>query len=169
MTLSTPALTSGGLSLLVPALLILVGVVGIVVPVVPGLLLVFAGVFVWALDVGGSAWAVLAVVGGIHLAGLTLQYLLPGRRLRAHGVGGWTLFTAAVGGIIGFFVIPVVGLPVGFVVTIFVIERWHSGSWPLAWLRTKRALRAVLLSWGIELLTALAMVAVWLVGVFTLQ
>ena len=47
-----------GLGALVPPLLIVVGLVGIVVPVLPGLVLVLAGVLVWALVEGSAlAWA----------------------------------------------------------------------------------------------------------------
>ena len=45
------------------ALAIAVGLVGILVPILPGSVLILGGVLVWALDVRGTtAWAVFAVV-----------------------------------------------------------------------------------------------------------
>ena len=43
------------------ALAIAVGLAGILVPILPGSVLILGGVLVWALDVGGAtAWAVFA-------------------------------------------------------------------------------------------------------------
>lgn len=147
------------------ALLIVVGTIGIVVPVLPGLLVVLGGVLLWAFSVGTTtAWTVFAVALVWFAAGVGLQYLVPGRRMRANGVGVLTLMLAVVAGIIGFVVFPVLGAPLGFVGGIFVIEAARSRPGE-AWARTKLALRAVAQSMGIELLAALAIGVTFLVGV----
>jgi len=68
-------------------------------------------------------------------------------------------------GIVGFFVIPVVGAIVGFVLGIFVVELGRSRDGSQAWTRTKDALVAVLHSMGIELAAGLAVTALYVVGV----
>jgi uncharacterized protein YqgC (DUF456 family) len=151
---------------LLPGLLIVVGIVGIVLPVIPGLLLAVAGVLLWATERGGAAWVVLAIVVAIYLAGLALQFLVPGRRLKAQGVGTGTLLLAVAIGIVGFFVVPIVGGPLGFVLGIFLVERARSGDGTQAWARTKHALRAVLTSMGIELAAGLLVAVTWVVGVW---
>lgn len=154
-----------GLQTWVPAILIAVGVVGIVVPVLPGLLLVVVGVLVWALAVGtGVAWAVFGVTVVLYAAGVTLQYLVPGRRLRRAGVPTSTLVLGVALGIVGFFVVPVLGAPLGFVLGIYLWEHGRSRDASQAWARTKTALAAVATSMGIELLTALLIVVLWVVG-----
>ena len=153
-------------SLWVPAFLILVGMVGIVVPVIPGLLLCVAAVFVWALDAQTTlGWVIFGVSAVIYLGGVALQYAVPGRRLRDAGVRRTTLVLAVLLGVVGFFVIPVVGAPIGFVGGIFLVELGHSQDRSAAWVSTKAALRAVFLSMGIELLAALAIAVTWVVGV----
>ena len=150
----------------VPAILILVGMVGIVIPVLPGLLLVLAAVFIWALDLGTPlAWWVFGVVAALWVAGVALQYAVPGRRMRAAGVGTSTLVLAVLLGIVGFFVIPVVGGPVGFVLGIYLVEYARSRDRSTAWRSTGTALKAVFTSMGIELLAALAIATTWVVGV----
>ena len=150
----------------VPIVLILIGMVGIVVPVIPGLLIVLAAVFVWAFDAGTTlAWVIFAISAVLWLAGIALQYAVPGRRLREAGVRRSTLVLAVLVGIVGFFVIPVVGGPVGFVLGIFLVELGHSRDRATAWTSTKAALRAVFTSIGIELLAALAITTTWVVGV----
>jgi hypothetical protein len=150
----------------VPPLLILVGLVGIVVPVLPGLLLVVGGVLVWALIEGSAlAWGIFAVSVVIAVAGYVLQYTVPGRRMRERGVSSSTLFLAMLLGVVGFFVIPVVGAVVGFVAGIFAVELSRSRDGSQAWTRTKHALVAVLHSMGIELAAALAITALYVAGV----
>jgi len=148
----------------VVALAIAVGLVGIVLPLLPGSLLVAAAVVVWALDTGGrTAWSVTAVAVGLLLAGALLKYLVPGRRLTEAGVPARTLWGGAALGIVGFFVIPVVGLLVGFVLGVYVAERVRVGGGE-AGRSTVAALRAVGLSLAIELLAGILAAATWAVG-----
>ena len=150
----------------VPALLIVIGMVGIVVPVIPGLILCLGAVLLWAWDTGGAlAWWVFGVSAALYLAGVALQYAVPGRRMRDAGVRRSTLVLAVLAGIVGFFVIPVVGAPVGFVLGIYLVELAHSRDRSTAWTSTKAALRAVVLSMGIELLAAFGIAVTWVVGV----
>lgn len=152
-----------GVELLV-ALAIAVGLAGILVPILPGSVLILGGVLVWALDVGGAtAWAVFATVAAILVVGGVVKYLVPNRRLKSVGVPTSTQWIGAAAGIVGFFVIPVVGLFVGFVLGVYAAERRRVGR--DAWPSTKAALRAVGLSILIELVAGLAAALVWVGGV----
>ena len=157
---------SDALGTLVPPLLIVVGLIGIIVPVLPGLVLVLGGVLVWALlENSPRAWTIFAVSAVIAVAGYVLQSTLPGRRMRERGVSSSTLFLAMVFAVVGFFVIPVVGAIVGFVLGIFVVELGRSRDRSQAWTRTKHALVAVLHSMGIELAAGLVVTALYVAGV----
>jgi uncharacterized protein len=147
------------------ALAIAVGIVGVVVPVLPGTVLVLAAVLVWALDVGTTtAWAVFAVAATLLVAGSVVKYLVPGRQLKASGVPSRTLLAGALLGFVGFFVVPVVGVLVGFVLGIYLAERARLGG-AAAWPSTRHALRAVGVSLLIELVAACLAAVVWAVGV----
>jgi len=149
-------------STLVAAVLVVVGIVGIVVPVLPGLVLVLAGIAVWAIPRGDPlAWAVLGVAVAIVALGSVAKYLLPGRRLRNAGVPGRTLGFGAVLGVVGFFVIPVIGLFLSFVLGIFLGELVRLRTSRVAWASTRKALAAVGWSMAIELFTGLLATAVW--------
>ena len=148
------------------ALTILVGLVGIVVPVLPGLLIVWGAVLLWAWEAQATAgWVVLGLATILALTGFLMQYLLPGRRMRDAGVRTSTTVAAAGLAVVGFFVIPVVGAFLGFALGIYLIERVRLGAHPVAWLSTKHALKAIALSMGIELLTAVAIAGTWVIGV----
>jgi uncharacterized protein YqgC (DUF456 family) len=151
---------------LLAAVLIVVGLAGVVIPGLPGLLLVWAGIAVWAYHRGaGSGWLVLGVASAVLALGLVLKYALPGRRLRDAGVPWSTLAVGALLGIIGFFVIPVVGLPIGFVLGIYLAETLRLNSPGAAWPSTRSAVTAVGLSLLIEMGAGLLAAAIWLAGV----
>ena len=147
------------------ALAIAVGVVGVVVPLLPGTLLVGAAIVVWALDTGGrTAWSIVVVAVALLLAGALLKYLLPGRRLTEAGVPTRTLWAGAALGVVGFFVVPVVGLVLGFVLGIYLAEQVRVGGRE-AGASTVAALRAVGLSLAIEVGAGLLAAATWVAGV----
>lgn len=147
------------------ALLIAVGIAGLVIPVLPGLVLTVVGVLVWALERGDSAgWTVFGIALAIAIIGWVTQYVVPGRRMKAAGVPTRTLVAGAVCAVVGFFVIPVIGLFVGFVLGVYLMERLRTSNGAAAWTQTKVALKGVLLSVGIELCAAVGVAATWVVG-----
>jgi uncharacterized protein YqgC (DUF456 family) len=149
----------------VVALAILVGLVGVVVPVLPGLVLVLVAVLVWAVDVGGgTAWTVFGLATAVLVAGTVVKYAVPGRRLKSSGIPASTTWFGIALGVVGFFVIPVVGLVIGFVLGVYLAEHRRVGS-AAAWPSTQQALRAVGVSILIELAAGILAALVWVVGV----
>jgi uncharacterized protein len=148
------------------AVAIAVGIVGVLLPILPGSVLVLAAIAVWAAEVGGStAWLVFAVAATFIVIGTVVKYAVPGRRLQLSGIPASTQWVGALGAVVGFFVVvPVVGLFLGFVVGVYVAERLRLGG-KAAWPSTKAALRAVGLSILIELAAATLAACVWVVGV----
>jgi uncharacterized protein YqgC (DUF456 family) len=150
---------------LVVGVLLLIGLVGVVVPVIPGLLLILGGLVLWAVDLNSSTgWFVLAVAVAFLAVGTVVKYVVPGRRLKSAGVPRSTLVIGGLLGIVGFFVIPVVGLFIGFVLGVYAAERRRLGA-TAAGPATRQALKAVGLSILIELTASLLAVATWVVGV----
>jgi uncharacterized protein YqgC (DUF456 family) len=144
------------------AVLVVVGLVGIVVPVLPGLVLVVFGIAVWAVPRGDAfGWTVLGIAAAIAVAGSVVKYLLPGKRLREAGVPARTLALGAVVGVVGFFVVPVVGLFLGFVLGVYLGEYLRLKDNGQAWTSTRKALGAVGWSIAIELLTGVLAAGVW--------
>ncbi|MFP3916129.1 MAG: DUF456 domain-containing protein [Actinomycetota bacterium] len=143
---------------------ILVGLAGIVLPVLPGLLLEVGALVVWAvMDGGGVAWTVTVGAVVVALASQVVKYLIPGRRLREAGIPRRTLYLAGLLAIAGFFVIPVLGLPLGFVGGTYLAERQRRGA-AHAWPSTLASVRAVGLAIGIELVAGLLIAGAWLVA-----
>jgi uncharacterized protein len=148
---------------------IFVGIVGIVVPVLPGALLSLAAIVVWALEEQSpTGWVVLAAATALIGASQMIKYIVPERRLRESGVPRRSTLIGVLLGIVGFFVIPVVGMFVGFPLGVYLSERQRLGAHDRAWASTKHALRATGLSILIEFFGTALAAAVWLVAVLFL-
>ncbi len=147
------------------AVVIAVGIAGIIAPVLPGTVLVLGAILVWALEIATTTgWVVFALAATLLVGGSVVKYLIPGRRLKAAGVPHRTLLVGALMAFVGFFVIPVLGMFVGFVVGVYVAERARVGAVG-AWPSTVSALKAVGVSILIELVAAFLAAVTWSVGV----
>lgn len=149
----------------IAAVLILVGLAGVLLPVIPGLSLIVVGIAVWAIPRGDTlGWSVLGIATAIVVLGSIVKYVLPGQRMRDSGVPMRTIAVGVVLGVIGFFVIPVLGLFLGFVLGVYVAEHARLVDSSLAWPSTRQALLAVGISIIIELGAGLLATAVWIGG-----
>ncbi len=146
------------------ALAILVGLVGVIVPILPGLVLVLAAVLFWAIgERSATGWSVFTVVAVLLVAGTVVKYVVPNRRLKTTGIPASTTWFGVALGVVGFFVIPVIGLFIGFVLGVYLAEYRRVGG-AAAWPSTKEALRAVGVSIVIELAAGTLAALVWVAG-----
>jgi len=152
----------------VVGLVVLLGLVGVLVQVLPGALLVAGAVVVWGVVTGGFVgWTVAAVAVLVTAAAMVGKYLLAGRHLKRAGVPGSTLLWGGVAGAVLFFVVPVVGLPLGFVGAVYLAE-WARVREPrTAWRATVAAMQATGLTILVELGGAMLVTLAWLVGLWT--
>ena len=120
-------------------LLLIVGGVGTIYPILPGSVLILITAVAWAWILGSAAsWTFGVIAAGLAIAGMSASAVLMGRRLLRERVTRGPIAAGVVGAIVGFFVIPVVGLFIGFAVGLF-------GS---QWARTRDARVALASSWG---------------------
>ncbi|MFF0815063.1 DUF456 domain-containing protein [Rhodococcus sp. NPDC003318] len=144
-------------------LAIAVGLVGVVLPILPGTLLVLGAIGVWAVvENTGTGWAVFGAAAVLLVISGVVKYTWPGRRMRDAGVPKRSIVIGALVGIVGFFVIPVIGLLIGFLLGTYLSEAQRHRSHREAWRATVHATKAVGLSVLVELLGALLAAAVWL-------
>ncbi len=152
-------------TLLVLALLMVVGLVGVVVPIIPGLLLIAGTAVAWAwLEDGATAWVVLAVMLVVLTVGTIAKYVLPGRSLKEAGAPRSTLMLGVLGAIIGFFAIPVVGLLVGGIAGVWLGELNRLNDSGAAWRSTWTTIKAIGLGMLLELAAGVIAVGIWAVS-----
>ena len=143
--------------------MIVIGLVCIVVPVLPGALLVYAAILTWSVvQHTVAAWVTLAIVTAVLGATTAVKYMWPLRRMRRAEVPSRTLIAGGLLGIVGFFVVPVLGLVLGFVLGVYLAELLRCRDRRRAWACTVHAVKGAALSMGVELAGALAAAAIWL-------
>ncbi|MBA3295193.1 MAG: DUF456 domain-containing protein [Geodermatophilaceae bacterium] len=147
-------------------LVMAIGLVGVVLPVIPGLLLVALAGLGWAILADGAGpWIVFGFMAAVLVVGTVAKYVLPSRTLRQAGAPASTLVFGAVGAIAGFFVIPVIGLLVGAVAGIYLGELRRLPDSRAAGRSTLATLKAIGIGLLIELLAGVLAVSVWFVSV----
>ncbi len=161
-------MTSAWLNLAV-GLALLVSALGVMVPVLPGTLVGLVALLAWAALTGGvAAWSAFAVSAVLIGVGQLLKYWLAQRSLAAAGVAGRSIIVAGLSAIAGFFLIPLVGLLVGFVVGLYVAELVRLRDAGAARGSTWVAMRATGFAMLIELIALCAAASVWIAAVVTL-
>jgi uncharacterized protein YqgC (DUF456 family) len=142
----------------------LLGLVGVAAPGVPGTLLCWAALLWWATHEHTSlTWGVLAASTGLLAVAQVVVWLLPPRRIRDSGLTWHSVLVAASVAIAGFFLLPVAGAVLGFVGAVYVSERVRlGGGHRAAWTATRTAMRAVGGSVLVELLACLLVVGAWI-------
>jgi uncharacterized protein YqgC (DUF456 family) len=147
--------------------MIVVGLVGTVIPVLPGILLVWAAVLVWAIAGDGSdvgRWVVLAVATAVAGTAVVLSTILPGRRAAAIGAPRSLMWIVALGTLVGFFVIPVVGALVGGPVAAYVAELVRLRDPGAAWRSAVAALKGFGIGVAIQLVGGVTIAVTWLIA-----
>ncbi|WP_374929340.1 DUF456 domain-containing protein [Kytococcus sedentarius] len=146
------------------AALMVTGLVGSTLLVLPGLALIWASTLLWAVVAQTTAgWWAFGLATVIAVIASVAVWLVPGRRMKRAGISNTTLLAGVAGGIVGFFVVPVVGLFLGFVAGVFLSEsvrRRTGGLTP--WQATVHALKAVGTNVLIEILAGLLIIGVWI-------
>lgn len=142
-----------------------VGLAGVVVPGLPGTLLILAAGVGWAFfrDGGAGPWVVVGFMAALFVLGTILKYVLPGRRLSGE-LPRSTIFSGVVGAIVGFVVLPPLGLLVGGVVGVYLAETRRVGPGAEARRSTVAVLKAIGVGILAELTAGVLMIVTWLVG-----
>jgi uncharacterized protein YqgC (DUF456 family) len=149
--------------LLLVGVVILLGLVGVLVPGLPGSWLVWAAVLWWALSYPQTlSWAVLVGATAVLLLAQAIRWMLPPRRLRESGATTRMAVYAGGGAFLGFFLVPVVGAVPGFIGGIYLSERLRLGGHGGAKTSVRTAMRAG--GWSVltELFACLLIMGAWL-------
>jgi uncharacterized protein YqgC (DUF456 family) len=156
-TLTTIALIATGL-------IMLIGLIGTVVPIIPGTVLIFFGALLYALVEGFQTvgWPTLLVLGLLTIVSTTADIWASSVGAKVGGASGWSVLLGLVGGLVGFVFLNLPGAIVGAVLAVMITEivrqeDWRRGlkagsGWLLGWL----------LSSIVQLATGLIMLAIFI-------
>lgn len=148
--------------LLLAAILVLIGIAGILLPALPGTPLIFIGLLIaaWAEDFTKVGWMPLTLLGILTLIAWAADFVAAALGAKRAGASALALVGAAVG--------TVVGLLFGFVGLLFAPLLGAATGEYIARRDTMRAAQVGLATWIGLLLAAVAKVAIafTMVGVF---
>jgi uncharacterized protein len=145
------------------AVVMAVGAIGTIVPLLPGLALIWSAGLVYGLAEGFGAVgaAAFAVMTALAIAAAVAGWVVPKRRATGAGASRRSVWLGIVAAVVGFFVVPVVGLPLGGVLGIYVGEHLRTHDAGAAWATTRATITGFGVAALVQLAAALAMIAVW--------
>ena len=85
----------------ITGVLVVIGVLGTIFPILPGSILVIAGLLLWAIVIGGPiGWTVFGLGLLLCGVGMTASTLLTGKRLKGRQIPNRSILIGAVVGVI---------------------------------------------------------------------
>ena len=157
------------LVVLVRIILLILGMLGTFLPVLPGLLLSLAGLLIYKFGTGAALpIAYIWIFSGLTVLSAILNYVIPARTNRKYGGTRWGSIGSVIGTFAGMFFIPLpFGFLIGMFLGVFVGELLHdSADKTKAWNSTKGALIGFLYGTGFSFIVGLAMFLVVLIDIF---
>jgi len=144
-------------------LIMAVGLFGMVLPIYPGVVIIWAAVLIHGLVSGFATleiW-VLVIITLLMIAGTLVDNLLMGGKARQAGASWVSIGGALLGGLIGTFAFPPLGGIIAAPTLLFLLEYARLRDSTEAWEITKGLLTGWGLSFVARFLIGLAMIAVW--------
>ena len=150
----------------VAGLLLAVAAIGAVYPGLPGSGLAIVTLLAWAWIMGSSAAWTAAVIGAL-LAGIgwSASAVLTERKLRQHQIPKRSIAVATASAVVGMFLIPVVGVFVGFGCGLLVSEYVRRRDFRASLTANAAALKAAGVGVLVEFFMLCLAGSVWTIGV----
>ena len=123
-----------------------IGLVGTVLPMLPGTILIFAAALVYAALDGFQTvgWVTLVVLGLLAAGGTTADLWVSSVGAKAGGASGWSILAGMAGSLAGLLVFSLPGSIIGamsgmFLVEVLRVKDWRKalksgGGWLVGWL-----------------------------------
>lgn len=149
-------------------LLLLAGMAGTFLPVLPGLLLSFAGLLLYKFGADADLPMIWIYIFGIlTLVSAVLNYVIPAKTNRKYGGTRWGSIGSVIGTLVGIFFIPIpFGFLIGMFAGVFIGELLHDSSdRKKAFNSTKGAFIGFLYGTGFNLMVGLAMFLVVVIDI----
>ncbi len=146
----------------------LFGLFGLVVPILPGLVIIWVPTLVYGI-ITGFNWAngiLFAIITLLMLFGSVVDNIIMGQRARQQGASWVAITVATVAGLLGSVLLPPFGGLVAALIGLFAVEFIRLRSWNQA-LVSARSM-AIGCGWAavIRFGIGLVMIALWLVWIY---
>lgn len=144
-------------------LVMLGGVLVSIIPMVPGVVIVWLAGLVYGIAAGFSplGWAMFALLTLLMVAGTLVDNILMGAKARGAGASWYAIAFALLAGILGSFLFPPLGGIIAAPIAVFIFELIRLRNTDQAW----KVTRGLMTGWGLSSLArvgiAIVMMIVW--------
>jgi uncharacterized protein YqgC (DUF456 family) len=141
----------------------LVGLIGIVLPVIPGTVVIFLAALVYAVAEGFEVvgWPTVVFMGLLTVVGTTADLWASSVGAKVGGASGWSVLVGLVGGLVGFVLFTLPGAILGAIAGVLLTEIIRVGDWRKALKAGSGWLLGWVLSTVVQLAIGLSMVALF--------
>jgi uncharacterized protein YqgC (DUF456 family) len=142
----------------------LVGLFGLIIPVFPGIVVIWLSALGYGIVAGFDTLGIVvfALISVAMIAGVTVDNILMGAGARQGGAAWSSIIVGMVAGVVGTVAIPPVGGLIAAPAAVLLMEYRHKRDWEKAW----RATRGLALGWGLSFLVrfgiGVLMIGMWL-------
>jgi len=151
--------------LTITLLVMLVGLFGLIVPIFPGITVIWLAALGYGLVTGFSTlgWVLFAVLTVLMIVGVTIDNVLMNAKAHKEGAAWTSLILGMVGGLLGTILFPPIGGILAAPLVVLLLEYLRQHDFNKALL----TVRGLLIGWGasfvVRFLIGLAMIGVWVV------
>jgi len=143
-------------------IIMVVSLFGLIVPIFPGLVVIWLVAFISVLVTGGTAgWIVFLALTVLTIAGVLADNLLMGAKAREQGAAWASIGLALGAGVVGTLVVPPIGGLLAAPLVLYLMERHRLGDHDQA----MGVVKALALGWGWAFVARFGigalMIAIW--------
>jgi uncharacterized protein YqgC (DUF456 family) len=149
------------------AVVMLLGLAGVVLPALPGLALIWLAALGYGLLAGWGAsgpW-LFGLITLLGLAGLGSELWVTSAGARVAGASGWSVLAGIVLGLIGLLFFSPIGAVIGLTLGILGAEYLRLKDWRKALSAAGGTLAGCGVSYGVKLLLGMVMIGAWVAWV----
>lgn len=116
--------------LVIASLIMLIGLIGTVLPIIPGTILIFAGALLYALVDRFQAvgWPTLVVLGVLTAVATTADLWVSSLGAKIGGASGWSVIIGLLSGLAGFVIFSLPGAIIGAILGVLLTEIVRLGD-----------------------------------------
>jgi len=152
------------------ALLMLVGLFGQLIPIFPGIVVIWVTALAYGVVTFSSGttlgWVIFGVITVLMLIGTTIDNILMGAGAKQGGASWASLVIMLAAGTLGTLLLPPFGGLIAMPVAVLLYEYYKQRNWEKAW----KAVRGLAAGWGVAFFIrfglSVIMVLLWLVWHF---
>jgi uncharacterized protein YqgC (DUF456 family) len=155
------------ISLLFSAMI--VGLLGLIIPIYPGLTIIWIAALVYAIVYGFNwpSWLFFSFITLFMIVGNLADNYFIGAKARKTGASWLAIAVGYVAGIVGTFIIPLIGGLLFSILGVLVVEMIRKKDWKIAWVTTKEMALGFGWSVVVRIGIGIIMIGIWWVWAFT--